>query len=230
MNTTVNHELTEAELLAEHEADKARKEAIEAAEKEAKHEASRQRYLKAEAERREAWQKRTAFIINAVQVEAIKAGHVARLSDGKLLIDEVDVQYVLDITEERTHLSSWRSKPTGKLRVTVGDYGNRVSYPQRKDGSFNYEAIANALCHYANGQNHKTKLEAQQKENASAAAALTNEFFPKAQYGVDVISPSATPGKPVQLTVKFSGAYTAEQARDILLALRVHGIKLHYSE
>jgi hypothetical protein len=47
----------------------------------------------------------------------------------------------VEITEERNGSGYW-AKSNGRLRVTVGDYGDKTGFPQKADGTFNYAKIA----------------------------------------------------------------------------------------
>lgn len=85
-----------------------------------------------------------------------------------------------DIKEEHTQISSWRSKPNGKARFGYGYYGERKSYPQRKDGSFNYVDIAQQMIHGMD----RAHARAVKEQTAASNRNLTERVREKVGYGV----------------------------------------------
>lgn len=85
-----------------------------------------------------------------------------------------------DIKAEHTNYSAWRSKPNGKSRFAVGYYGDRKSFPQRKDGTFNYPEIAQMMIHSMD------RLHARQAKErmANSNRELTERIREKVGYGV----------------------------------------------
>lgn len=216
----------------EFEAEEAAK--AEAARKaqEAKEEAERLAQQKQAAAALTALIKNRYPIRKAIVDAAIVQGATASTTedDPKLLIEGVDCSFWISIDAEYTRFSSWRSKPNGKLRMAVGSYGERQSYPQKKDGSFNWPAIAAILINKARAKNAEAKAEAARRKNSNAAAALAREFnLP--QYSA-LISPAATEDEKV--FIKFSEingrAMTKDDARKVLQALRACGVKLSYND
>jgi len=72
--------------------------------------------------------------------------------------------------------SSWRRHSTGRVRCTVGDYGDRQSFPPRKDGSYSYDKIAQKLLHRVWAAIREAELNNQKKSNAQAVADLKKKF------------------------------------------------------
>lgn len=85
-----------------------------------------------------------------------------------------------DVKEEHTNYSKWRSKPNGKQRFSVGFYGDRKSFPQRKDGSFNYEEIAQMLIRGLDRQHTRQAKE----QMAISNRHMTERVREKVGYGV----------------------------------------------
>lgn len=85
------------------------------------------------------------------------------------------------IEEQFTSVSSWRSKPTGKYKITVGDYGERVSYPPTKEGH-SYPKIAKKLIELQAVRQAQRDAEAKKKADKESAKGLLAELatrFPK---------------------------------------------------
>lgn len=81
----------------------------------------------------------------------------------------------IDFENEMTG-SSWRRKYTGKIRCRVGDYGDRQSFPQRKDGTFSNDKIAQKLLNCVWAAIREAELNNQKKSNATAVAELKKKF------------------------------------------------------
>ena len=135
--------------------------------------------------------------------------------------------YDVSMDEER-HAGSWRRPTTGKIRLSIGGFGNRQSYPQRKDGSFSYEKIAQRLAADIYSAARKAACElaarAAASKNAEAIAAL-NERFGLKEYGEFGIKSSQQPGMLI-LTMGYKGdtkAGTPEQLAAVLEAFRAVG-------
>lgn len=221
------------ELQAEHAANKAVAEAKAKAEEEAKWEAQRIERNKVEAIARAKRNAHQSITLRKIAEQVVLQKHKAEVieADAKLIIDGIDTQWRLDFKQERSHQSSWRSTPNGRTRLTVGDYGNRVSFPQRKDGSHNYVEIARLLINYAERQNAEAKMKAQRQVNAQALPELIKELFPNDPNGYqDIIRPSASSNAPVAFHFSFNNAMSIENARKLAAAIRSCGIKLHYSD
>ena len=225
----------EAEAFAEHEAAKVAQKAKEEAEYQVKWaaqmEINKQNRIK-ENLRQSGHLVKIAMFVNATHISENKL-HVATVDaeSFKLIIDGVDVSWFYKLDEEWTK-SSWHSKRTGKYRFVTGDYGNRTSYPERKDGTFNYAAIAEKLIGEANKKNRQLQADRQRNNNMNEVRDLISEVFPdqeRSKYQ-DAIAPSAVADKPVFFSLKISQAMTVDEARKLAAAVRSCGIKLHYSD
>lgn len=220
------------DFMDEHLADKAAAAAEAqriAAEKE---EADRKERLAVEQQARLNVNRSRYAIRSAIVQAAIALGSTASTTEDeyKFLIDGIDCSFWLHFVEERARISSWRSKPNGKLRLTVGDFGDRKSYPQKKDGTHNYYSIAVTLRGYAHRRLAEQKAQVNRVRNNQAATDIANEFnLP--QYHALVV-PSAHVVGNVMIDFSKLNAHTMnpDKARKLLQALRDFGIKLSYND
>lgn len=216
----------EAEAFEEHQAAKAAEEARKAAAQEAKW---------AEARAGEAEARKVRNQRNSVHLEAIAKYVPSTMNPTvdkdsfRLTISGMSTSQVVDFSEMSEHLSKWRSRPSGKMKFTVGPYGARTNYPQRKDGSFNYLEIANRLVHWAISQVEQKRIEQQRVANQAAVAAAVQKIIPNKNYQ-DVIVASADVSKPVRFNFKIAHAMTEDEAVTLAAAIRAVGIKLHYTD
>ena len=220
------------ELKAEHEAEKAVAEAKANAEQEAKDAAKRAEWQAREDEARIKRNAADAMIYERIAAKVTKP-HVAVVDaeKGKLVIDGIDVTYYIEFKSEYTEISRWRSKPTGKMRISVGDYGSRTSFPQKKDGSHNYEEIARRLAMIARNKNAAAKADALRQANSAGLATLKAELFPNDKNGYcNVIAGSVDAQAPVLFKFDIYHNMSPDQARTLAAAMRAAGIKLHYSD
>jgi hypothetical protein len=224
------------ELQAEHVANKATAEAKAKAEQDAKWKVERIERNKVEAvarvkrnAERSITLRKIADKINLPNQSIHKAEVIEE--DGKLIVDGFDVGYQLDFVQERSHQSSWRSSPNGKMRLTVGGFGSRTSFPQRKDGSHNYEEIARMLMSYAMKKNAEAVAADNRRGNTQKIANLAAELFPNDKNGYqDVVTASSSPEAPVRFRFKLDHALTSDQARALAAAIRAAGVKLYYND
>lgn len=138
-----------------------------------------------------------------------------------LVISNIDCHWLIDIKQEYT-TSTWRSHPTGKLRMTIGDYGSRQSYRQLKDGTFSYDKIVEKILEHVR---HKAAVnDAQARRNVNKAIA---EQFRKdndlCDYGW--FSSSTNLEKPINISMNLKRDMTVEQATRLVEALKAIGIK-----
>lgn len=155
--------------------------------------------------------------------------------DASMVIDGIYVQWQLSFNQDMTRghgRFGMGSKPTGKLSITVGDYKKRIRYPQRKDGTHNYEEIASLLVLYASSKIGENKRQAQRDANKASVAEIVEDFnLPTYS---SLVTSSSDRDKPVLINLKELSATslicTSEQARMILKTLRGLGIKLSYND
>lgn len=145
-------------------------------------------------------------------------------TSGKISIGGVSTDYVITIEQERTSYSRFSSRPTGKTRIVVGDYGDRTSYPQRKDGGHNYEAIADKLVNYAERKIAQDRANFQARVNQSKVDEVIEATGHKNNYGNVRFSSSAARDLPVFVTVEIKKSMTSEQAIAVHAALKQLGL------
>lgn len=127
--------------------------------------------------------------------------------------------------DQYTQESAWRSRPNGKMSCTIGDYSDRKTFRELKDGTFNYYEMAREIFHRLQGA--KAAYDAEQRRKANVEAVeqvrvnLVQEF--RSYYGVQ-LSSSATPDKPVRVKIDTTKEMTVQQAVDLLDFLRTHDI------
>jgi len=165
-------------------------------------------------------------ITNALQ-RLTKVGEVVLDAETlKITVKGIDVSYNFHVDEERSQQGYYRGgHKTGKLRISVGDFGERKSYPQRKDGTHDYVAIAEKLLQHAEKRLASIRAEAARKANADVIPALRQEYGFKYEYSgqgvADVqVAASSNVDRPVLLTFKYNGTATVERAREIMDALK----------
>lgn len=83
-----------------------------------------------------------------------------------------------ELSRIRSHQSSWRSTETDKYQIVVGDYGNKKRFPEKKDGSFSYAAIAEQLKRNIDAYN--ARIKASSKESAMYELSRANRVVREA--------------------------------------------------
>lgn len=204
----------EAELLREHQAQKAAREAAREAEEEAAREARR----KAEAQKR--WD-RERPIWDGIARHLSEGTRVRDPETGQITWDGVKLVWLVDIQEVHAGAKWW---PTGKLKVTVGEYGNRTTYPQRKDGTFAYDKMAIKLAEIVSRRRRQEKARSQGAINSQVVKEL-KESLGLESYGSE-FQYTDDPARPVQ--VEFKRSMSVDQAKAVYKALRALGIQIGY--
>lgn len=133
---------------------------------------------------------------------------------------------------------SWRcSSYTGRVRCSVGGFGDRQSFPPRKDGTFNYAAIATKLMSDVHAAERKYQDALKVCSNADALAKLTKQFaLPKYSHTLEAVRSHGGSSHPQpfhqtaapagRLYLKLDALVTPEQAETILNAAIGAGVKL----
>lgn len=119
---------------------------------------------------------------------------------------------------ERTHISQWRTKESGKMRMSLDSaYGiKRKSLPQRKDHSFDYAKAAEHLFDIRREEVLRNNREATSARNGKLADALRQ----KVGFGLGIdVSPSQYEDGKIVVTVKRT--MTLEQAEKLAAFLKV---------
>lgn len=171
---------------------------------------------------------------NAIRAALVHRGHAdAELrwtynyTDGRaaphLYVGNIDLTYRLDIKSEYTSQGRFRSVATGKVRVTVNGTGDTTSFPQKKDGTHNYAAIADKLHWYVQRKRDEAKVQTQRISNTDIALA-TRTCLGLKDYGDVQVSASVDGTKPVHLRITATRNVSQAAAIEIVEVLRKHGI------
>ena len=132
----------------------------------------------------------------------------------------------VDVKEERTDVSQWQSVPNGKLRVVTGDYGDRKNYPQRKDGSFDFEKIGAWLVQDMRRMAERREAQAVREGSADMLANLRAELGLRELGGKCRLYASGDAEAPVHIDFSLSQNVSADKAREIVNALKALGLIL----
>lgn len=142
----------------------------------------------------------------------------------------------IDFRAEEKAGSSWsrRVEYTGRMRMNIGSYGDRLSLPQRKTGEYDYDKAATKLLSDAYRAEREVQKAMAINSNQKARDELRKEFG-LTEYS-DVVCTERSHGSagryetfaaPVgMLYVKLDKLMTPEQARAVLAAAAAAGLKL----
>lgn len=210
----------ESELLAEHQAQKEAAEAARKMEQEKKWEEQRVKAREAEAIARASRIKAHSFIFEAIAHEISRRPHWECQHDGELRLTITSQGFTLNkdylplhVENRQERLSAWRSRETSQLQVTIGSYGERKTYPQKKDGSFSYDKIADRVCEWAQGKIETAKTERGKQNNSGRTSEwLASHPGIKEYYGAMRVSPSSVDGSPLFVKIEISRAMDEETA------------------
>jgi len=150
------------------------------------------------------------------------AGHRVGLHNG-VYIRSVDGALIAIEACEEYKGGSYGTQKSGKVRLIIGGYGNKVQFPQRKDGEYNWDAIIKAIADRV-----KQKLYASER-NAVAEAKLAQaevecdqlrEAYGLQRYeGLIRVVPSN-----YGIELKVSSEITKEQAEILIKAAKEAGL------
>lgn len=143
-----------------------------------------------------------------------------------LYVEELKMKFSTNVHvrfDEEYSGSTWRQRPTGRIRIVVGDYGNRKSYPPLKDGGYSYDKIADRLLQEARKSIGNAISNERHKRNANAAVAV------RAACGIDQynsfrVTTNENPDWPVHVKLGISRALTQEQAIELFNKLHELGL------
>ena len=170
---------------------------------------------------------------NAIMVELQRCAPDRQFKVGV----DFDVAYVQEVSKQLSQLPSihvklereasssrWRSGiPNGKMRAVVGEYGDKVTYPQRKDGSLNYAKIAEEAIKRLLSREaflyERHKMENTKARNAAVVRAFNEERGLMEYYGSFRVSASAVKDKPAMVKVDIQQAMTFDEAAKLHAAL-----------
>jgi hypothetical protein len=164
--------------------------------------------------------------LNSIRLEVIKMVTPRKAAvdpeQGRLTIDGVDVTGYLAFEAERR--SKYFGESTGRLRCSVGTIGERKSYPERKDGTFNYASIAEDLVDIAVRKNMRERIAATEKANVPIVSALRQELGAPDYFSPIELRASDLTDRPVLVTLKWTARMTVEDARRVYAGLVDLGI------
>lgn len=158
---------------------------------------------------RDAEGKKSHYFISEIKVDHVTKSFARLIIDGRPYTD-------IDFSYEHKGYNSWHPKETDRLRIAVGPYGSRKSFPQKKDGSFNYRAIAEII--FEGVVSHMVRAERDNVENGNnklARKLLDAHGFEKDSWRCPVKG-STSKEKPIALNISFSSPVTFNQADEIL--------------
>lgn len=152
------------------------------------------------------------------------------VGNANIYIDGAQINVALN--ETRDHISSWRSRPSGKYNVVIEvsstKYNHhsgrnvpctvRKSFPPRKNGSYNYAEIARLLLTEADRRATTIRLEQQRRQNEQVIPELKKELG-LSEYNRQIQS-SMNPNKPVFVGITVQQAMTVEQTKQLFAAIR----------
>lgn len=157
------------------------------------------------------------------------SGHEAKVATnqygGYYLEVDGEACYGLDVVQEYSG-RGWRCTPNGKLRVIVGGYGDKRQFPQRKDGSHDYTAIADLIHSHALRAKHIKAMAERREGNKEAVEAICEELGLSKYSPVLEVRPSAEPSRPFAIKVEFSATVDANKLREVHAALKALGVDL----
>lgn len=170
--------------------------------------------------------KHTASFNIATKTMAIDDTTSIEVLHGMLVVDGFNMDMHVSVEEERSHRGSYFSQPNGKWRIAVegsphGD--SRRNFPQRKNGTHNYEDIAIALVAKAERMAAERAAVNVQNGNKAVVDVLAAELGVE-KYGPVSIGASSNPDRPVRFVTKIEANMTVAQARGLYAALKTAGL------
>ena len=222
------------EKLAELQQQERNRIAAEEAAKKAKDEEARKKAEAENARRHAVLAKPAEVIVAALKRRAPNRQFKARYTEyGRAYIDEVrkDNQY-----SRLPHLclemelsgSTWHRHENGRVRIAVGEYGNKTSFPQRKDGTHNYERIAELAVDSMLAREKQDKAQneaaAARKYNEQGVVDLRKTLRARRYDSTFSLSPASSVEKPVFVEVKISRSMTFSETEKLFKALLALGL------
>jgi hypothetical protein len=108
-------------------------------------------------------------------------------------------------------------------QIRIGEYGDRSLFPQKQDGTFNYDKIAERLDSIVDRTLLKQKLDNQKEANEGAAERVRQALE---IYRTWHVTPSQNADNPVFVNVEVKRALTEQDAIKLLKALREAGVDI----
>ena len=180
---------------------------------------SAERYAQAEREKIIARRKKQRPMQEAIVSAVIAAGSTAELKDDGVFF--VNGQRVdLDITfRDELVGTTWNKKPTGRYKITIGDYGNRQTYKPLNNGGYNYVSIAERLISIARSRNEREERQSNSKAN-SVLAEKFNKRHKIDRYGNLEVTGSDTDKKPLLVKFKITRYMSVTEAEELYKLLQ----------
>lgn len=173
-------------------------------------------------------------------LQKIKGELLVRLNEGRdvtkfpneLNAESLHKAYLISIEERYERgSSSWRSGPFIGWKIVIGGYGDKSSFPQKKNDSFSWDKIAlefwGRIARKMAEQNTRQKIEVASLAGKPIAEEIRKEFE-LSEYGGTTVNANVNKVGTVQLQVSLNIQLTPERAREILTALKAVGVKLKY--
>jgi len=157
------------------------------------------------------------------------------LDDANLTVAGIDCRWFVSV-EEIHENAGFRSatRGTGRYKIVVGDYGGRRgrdiprrSFPPKKDGTYSYTKIAEAILEHVEDRLKAGRLVAVKTRNEAAAEEARRAL------GIDrwdyfQVSASANEKGPVRYEFKITGVGDVQEIVRLGEALRALELKLSY--
>lgn len=144
----------------------------------------------------------------------------ARSSADDTLFIDGNMVYELKISPDYSR-SGWNRYSTGKWSVTVGEYRSKTRFPERRDGTHNYQKVAELLLAIADRRLQDKEVMDREEQNRQV---VTDEVAATLGPLSSCIRPSADPERPVRISFNLDRCLTVEQARQLAAALESIGI------
>jgi hypothetical protein len=184
---------------------------------------------KREDARRAQLQKAADRIVDALRAKAPGRKFRANVGDdGASVREAVDrysyLPYIdLSLEREKTYSRFSYGRYNGKVRVSVGQLGDRAAFPQRKDGTHSYDKIAELavakMLREESSARSTSEMESNREANKAGAEALAKELGLAEYYGPMRVAPSSMLEKPVFVKVNIERAMTYTEAKKLHAAL-----------
>lgn len=143
-------------------------------------------------------------------IRAERNKHVVELTDGKIKKAKVAISKILwekykamlddnslTIDGNRVWLSwylkktlepGWYGGYTGKIRASVGGYGNRKSYPEKKDGTLSYDKIADSIYELYRSKVAKAEYESKRRSKIGVYNKAREDIYDELGYGYSAMT------------------------------------------
>lgn len=153
----------------------------------------------------------------------------AGLSEGKLIVNDHGAHRYVDLSAEKTK-QGWRSVPNGKYRVKVGWFGETKQFPEKADGSFSYDKMAEQLILAVRyKQNLQRQVDRQSRNEATLKqtredGSLADVRMSEGKGARLEFRPTSEEALPVQVTFQVAKLMTVEQAKAFEQTLKQAGL------